>query len=123
MGCNSCKEKKGVASSSTPDYVEKVDISQSSIGERVLMFFVKTILFAFSLIIGLPIIIPFTIYMLFKVIYLNQGVDVTTGLVNVGKMLKNRGKHEDDDEGDASDYEEDELVMMDVDDITEENRS
>ena len=123
MGCNSCKKKKGVASSSTKDFIEKVDIKQSPIGSRIFITFVKSLIFILGVIIGIPIVIPFTVYMLFKVIFFNQGVDVTTGLVNIGKMLQKKDEDDFDEDEDISDFEEDELVMMDVDDITEENRS
>lgn len=116
MGCNSCKQKEKLKFSG-----EKVNINQEPLFMRGLIFVVKILLFAISLVIAIPIVIPFTVYMLFRVIFTNHSVDVTSGLVNVGKLLIKKDRDDEDEDGeDLNDYEEDELELMDVEDISKE---
>lgn len=122
MACSSCK-KKAVPLAQTKGFVESVDMAKEPIGLRILLFLVKTIIFAISLVIVPIVVLPFSIYMLFKVIYFNQSVDVTTGLVNVGRMLvKDRDDDDDDDDDDIDDFDPEDLELMDVEDITDERR-
>jgi hypothetical protein len=117
MGCSSCKKNKNFIGQINAN--EQVDLEGESIIVVTLLFFAKFLLFLIGVAIGLPIIIPFTIYMLFKVIFFNQGVDVTTGFVKFGRVLFNQREKKYDAE-DIGSYEDDELELVDVDDITEE---
>ena len=53
---------------------------------------------------------------------MNDSVDVTTGLVNIGRMLKKKDDDDYDDDEDISQYSEDDVTLLDVDDITEEGK-
>ena len=123
MGCNSCKS--GRANILGFNTTENVEIKDRFSWSSLLVFIVKTMLFAISLAIILPILVPFSVYILFKTIYLNGNIDVTGGLIGVAKVLgfKKRIDNDYDEEGyDDNDYDEEDLVMMDVEDITNEEK-
>ena len=112
MGCNSCKSKNN-----SLNIGDKVEIKKGDVGTRSIVFIAKSMLFVISLVIAIPVVIPFTIYALYKTIFLNSGVDVTGALVNLGSFLMRKKNVDDDDE-----YDEEDLVMMDVEDITDEEK-
>lgn len=108
MGCNCKKDKNGV------------EIKNESSGKkeplviRGLLLVTKSMLFLFgSLIVGI-IVIPFSIYMLFKVIFLNGPIDVTDSLLSIGNLLKKKKGDDDDDDEEFEFEDEDELVLLDA---------
>ena len=50
--------------------------------------------------------------MLYKVIFLNESIDVTEALLKIGKTLKKKEDNDDDDEFEFED--EDELELLEV---------
>ena len=114
MGCSSCKSNNDLLNTGN-----KVNLKKGDVGARSIVFIAKSILFVISLVIAIPVVIPFTIYALYKTIFLNSGVDVTSGLVNLGSFLM-RKKNVDDEYDDE--YDEEDLVMMGVEDITDEEK-
>jgi len=77
---------------------------------RGLVFISKLFIFLFASVISTIIVIPFSIYMLYKVIFLNEGVDVRGAMLKLGKILKK--KEHNDDEFEFED--EDELELLEV---------
>jgi len=122
MGCSSCKNKKGVTVGESDGFVDNVDINNESLFMRIIIFLVKILLFLICFIIVPPIVVPFSLFMLSKIIFMNDSVDVTTGLVNIGRMLKKKDDDDYDDDEDISQYSEDDVTLLDVDDITEEGK-
>jgi hypothetical protein len=80
--------------------------------------------FLFVLILGLPFINIFFIWFLFKTIVVNQNVDITSLLAIVAKKMNvklNEEPDEDDDFEELSVLTEDDVVLLDVEDITSKN--
>lgn len=117
MGCNSCKSKKN-----SLNVGDKVDIKKGDVGTRIVVFIAKSMLFIISLVIVTPMVIPFMVYTLYKTIFLNSGVDVTSGLVNLGSLLMRKNKDDDYDEEYDEDYNEEDLAMVGVEDITDSKK-
>ena len=108
MGCN-CKNDN--IDLGLTNEVNKEDIP---IGNKILITVIKTFMFLIGSVVGTILVIPFTIYMLFKVIYFNDSVDVTSGLVNIGKALRGKDKDDEDDDYDDDEYDDDEYELEDV---------
>lgn len=111
MGCN-CKDDKGFIQNKS----EKV-----SVGKKTTNYVVKFLGFLILLAL-LPIINVVIIGFMFKTLVLNKEVDVKSLLLFVGKKGKNKTEEDDDDDYDDDDYDyltEDDVVMVDVEDITE----
>ena len=108
MGCNCKKDANGVEikGKSSDEYKKKPLIEKGG------MLVVKIFIFIFAAITATIIVIPFSIYMLFKVIFLDEGsMDLTAGLISIGKKLKK--KDDDDDDEEEFEFEdEDEIMLM-----------
>jgi hypothetical protein len=114
MGCKKCKEKKVLTN------VNQEEIDNASVGEKVLIVVVKFLLFCIVAPILTVIIIPFSLYMLFNVLFLEGNVDITSGLVSVGKMLTGKSEEEDDEDEEEDDINDEEYNESGIEDITEE---
>ena len=108
MGCNCKNDKNSVGTNDTTSQKEKQPLII-----RGIVFITKTLLFLIGSVIASIIVIPFSVYMLFKAIYLNEGIDITNTLVNVGKTLKKK-ETDDDDEEEYEFEDEDELELLNV---------
>ena len=104
MACNCKKDKNGVEIKETPKN------KKGPIVIRAISLVTKTILFLFGSLIATIIVIPFSIYMLFKVIFLDGSIDLTDNLLSLGKILKK--KDNDDDDEDFEFEDEDEIVLL-----------
>ncbi len=135
MGCNSCKnknktkniEKKG-NNKPNSNNVDKSNVTKSKtkltldkLAVKILVTISKIIIYLIGIGISIPIIIPFTLYILFKTIFLNKGVDVSGALLAIGKTITNkRGNAEDyDDDYDDAEYDEADFEPVGVEDITD----
>tara|TARA_R100000988_G_C3864529_1_gene100863 strand:- start:215 stop:544 length:330 start_codon:yes stop_codon:yes gene_type:complete len=107
MGCNCKKDSNGVKAEKSPNKKKEPIVIKS------IILVTKTILFLIGSLITSLIIVPFSIYLLFKIIFLDEGVDVTDSLKSIGKILKKKDKDEEDDEEEYSFDDEDELVLLD----------
>lgn len=88
-------------------------------GVKVTHYILKT--FAFLLmIVLLPVINLFLIYFMFKTLVLSKEVDIKPLLLAIGKKFKE--KDEDDDEIDYETLTTEDVVMVDVEDITGRHR-
>jgi hypothetical protein len=106
MGDCNCKNKKNID-------IPKGESSEKNKGfsfMKVIVFTTKIFLFLFSSVIATLIVIPFSIYMLFKVIFLNESIDLTSTLLSVGKALKKK----DDDEDEYVFEDEDEIELLET---------
>lgn len=117
MGCN-CKN------SNEKNYV---DIQESDVkiennkkpAYAFIFYTVKVVGFLISLLF-LPVILGAAIWFMFKTIVLNKDLDITSLLKKIGeKKEKNIEEKENDDEEEIYDEEYDELVAMNVEDITD----
>lgn len=117
MGCN-CKNKSGniLADGAEP---AKKNLNTS---EKVVVFIAKTLGFIIGGAIMSVIVIPFSLYTLFKIIYLEESIDITGAMVNVGKFLR-IGKEEDDildEEMLDEDFDPNDYELDGVDEIIQE---
>jgi len=110
MSCN-CKSDKKMN-----DYLKDGESSES-LSQVMLKYIFKSLVFLL-LLVTLPIIVLFIIWFMFKMIVLNKEVNVKPLLVAIGKKFQ---QPMDDHEDDYEILTEDEVVMVDVEDIT--NRS
>lgn len=117
MGCN-CKNKSGNILAESAGPAKK----NLNIGEKIIVFFAKTIGFMIGGLIMSIIVIPFSLYTLFRIIYFEDSIDITGALVNIGKFL-GIGKEEDDILGNEmleEDFDPDDYELVDIDEIIEE---
>jgi hypothetical protein len=87
-------------------------------GMKITHYTLKTLAFLLMVVL-LPIINLFLIYFMFKTLVLSKEVDIKPLLLAIGKKFKE--KDDEDDEDDEIDYETltpDDVVMLDVEDIT-----
>ena len=115
MGCN-CK------SENTNDIL-KNDTPKLSIGKRVIKYTLKVI--AFLLLIAiLPLINLAIIWFMFNTLVLNKDVNIKPLLTALGNQFKE--KDVDDDEIDDEEFNsltEDDVILVDVEDITNKSKS
>lgn len=74
-------------------------------------------------IIVLPIINIFIIIFMFNILVLNQKADLKPMFNTLANFLKKAKKNEEDDDDDDDDFDgltEDDVILMDVDEITDE---
>lgn len=91
-------------------------------GVKVTHYALKTLAFLLMVVL-LPVINLFLIYFMFKTLVLSKEVDIKPLLLAIGKKFKDNSD-EDDDEDDI-DYETltpEDVVMVDVEDITGRHR-
>ena len=111
MGCN-CKNKN------LSDIISEGGIKSSNKKMwhvHVVSYIVKSVAFLLTLIIGLPILNVYVIYLIFKFLVLNKNLN-TNDLVSSLVTLTKKYTPKDDDDDDDDD---DEFELTDVDDITE----
>lgn len=102
MGCNCKNNKKDTT-------VEQTESKKnSSIFVKVLLTITKVFIFTIASLIGSVIVIPFTIFILYKTIFQNKSVDVTNMILGIVKPLR-KGKGDDDNES----YEDIEKIEID----------
>lgn len=103
MSCNTCKSKSKESN--------KIPISDTT-GRK--NYFVKFIIFLLASAILIPFIIPILIVVLFRVIVLSHGVDITPLLKHIGKKIfTNKEDPDDDDE----ELDEEEYELENPDDV------
>lgn len=108
MGCNCKKDKNGIKTKENQSSNNK----KEPLFIRGLVFTTKLIIFLFASLISGIIVVPFSIYMLYKVIFFNKGVDVTGALLTIGKTLKKKDKEYDDDEDEYEFEDESEIELL-----------
>jgi len=86
----------------------------------VLEYTVKIIAFLVALVIGIPILNGYVIYLLFKFLILNKNLNTNNLVSSLVSMTKKfTPKDDDDDDDDDDDYDEDDYELTDVDEIEE----
>ena len=113
MGCNCKDDKNWVGNKDKSNSQSKDD---KGLFIKILSLIVKSILFIIASVVASIIVIPFSIYMLFKVIFLDNSMDFTDALFTIGKRLKKND--EDDDEEDYEFENEDDLILLDSEEIS-----
>ena len=111
MGCN-CKNSA---------QAQEIHDNRTT-GVKVTHYTLKTLAFLLMVVL-LPVINLFLIYFMFKTLVLSKEVDIKPLLLAIGKKFKDNSD-EDDDEDDI-DYETltpEDVVMVDVEDITGRHR-
>tara|TARA_B100000767_G_C19544813_1_gene442358 strand:- start:36 stop:356 length:321 start_codon:yes stop_codon:yes gene_type:complete len=103
MGCNCKKDNNSVDTKQTPSG------KKDPIVIKGIILITKSFLFILASLLTAIIVIPFSIYMLFKVIFFNKGVDVTDNLKSIGNVIFKKNKN-NDDEYDFDDEDEFELL-------------
>ena len=92
MGCN-CKNDKN---NETLEQTESTE--DKSIVIKVLNTIVRVFIFMIASAIASIIVIPFTIFLLYKSIFYNEGFDVTNLLLAIAKPLRRREKDNEEEE-------------------------
>ena len=82
MGCSKCKNKK-----TTSNQNEKLNENDNSLVKSFLVILTKSLLFMVTSVILTIIVIPFSIYLLFKAIFLNSTIDTSLMMEGVKKMI------------------------------------
>jgi hypothetical protein len=110
MGCN-CKGNKKDGSVDSPR-------PKVALGKSISMYILKTLGFLVMVAL-LPIINLVIIWFLFRTLILNRDVDMKPLLMAIGKKFQPK---EDDDDDDYDDLTEEDVVMVDVEDITKKSK-
>jgi len=116
MGCNSCKSKNKVGEQSIETQVKK-----SPIKDNIIWFPVKLILFVLMIVVIIPTVTVFLIYILFFTIIIGKQVDVNSmihKMINslVNKINTKRQKEEEDEDSfDESEYSLDDIEIEEID--------
>lgn len=108
MGCN-CKGQN------IDSLESKVDNLGNKNGKNIVKYFFKLLVFLLFVIFS-PIILIGVLWLIFKMIVLNDSVDVKPILIKLGKKLKNN-----DEDDDFDGITNDDVVMLNVEDITVKN--
>ena len=107
MGCNCKKDKNGEDITK-----KKINKGKNPFLTKILIFTVKLIVFLMASVIATVIVIPFSIFLLVKVIFLDESVDVTNTLLYIGKKLKR--KEDTDEEEEIEITDDDEITLLNV---------
>ena len=119
----SCNCKSGVSNTLSEEIEEK--------GEKqvILGYIGRSIIFLLFLVL-LPLMLIFIIYFIFKTIVLNHDLNITEmfgGLLKIMKRANSDYDYEDEEEDDDDDEEyfesltPDDVILYDVEDLTEKN--
>ena len=84
------------------------------------MYLLKSIGFLLMM-LALPLINIAIIWFIFKTLMLNEEVDIKPLLYAIGKKFK-QNDSDDDEENDYEELTEDDVVMVDVEDITNKTK-
>jgi hypothetical protein len=115
MGCNSCKKNKKNINDALNDALN--DAPNDAVNDKknylqlTLIFLFKIIAFIFIGVITIIIVSPYVLYILFKMLFLNEGVDFTGNLVRVTEkffkkdVFSEEDNDDDDDDDDNEDYQ------------------
>lgn len=116
MGC-ACKNKKNI------DFLpnEEIILPKKKLIDEIKTYTSKTILFLIIL-STIPIIMCFIIYYMFTTIVLTRDLDIKPFLIHIAKSMKKtidtQNEEEDDDDDDDYFLDEEDLIMLNVEDIT-----
>jgi hypothetical protein len=114
MSCN-CKNGQSIDS-----MLENGGQTKNSVTQTVIKYALKILGFLI-LIAALPIINIYIVWLIFNMLILNKNIDVKPILLSLGKKFKQKDDDDDDDDDDYEDYKElteDDVVLLDVEDIT-----
>ncbi len=106
MGCN-CKSNKKI-----DDYLVNDSDNKTKVGFG--SYTLKTLAFLL-LLIALPIINIVIVWFMFRTVVLNKEVSITPLLTTIGKKFQDK---EDDEDVNIDELTEDDVIMVDVEDIT-----
>jgi len=108
----SCNCKNGGAS-------QTFDTTSNKSKNNVTKYVLKSFIFLVSLIL-LPVIIGFVVWVMFKIIVLNDSVDLKPLMVSMLRSLQANSDEEDEEIDDEEFYSltEDDVILMEADDIT-----
>lgn len=110
--CKSDKKKDGSVDSPRP---------KVAMGKSIGMYFFKILAFLL-MIAALPIINLVIIWFLFRTLVLNKDVNMKPLLMAIGQKFQVKEDDDDDDDDDYEDLTEDDVVMVDVEDITKKTK-
>lgn len=110
MGCNCKGNNKNIDS-----YLGNGTKSTEKLGPRIGTYILKSLAFVL-MIAALPIINLFIIWFIFRTLILNKEVNIKPLLTAIGKKFQD--KDEEEDETEFDELTEDDVVMVDVEDIT-----
>lgn len=112
-GCN-CKSEKNIDS-----YLSDGPKIKEKLGPKIVTYIFKTLAFILML-AALPIINLFIIWFIFKMLILNKDVNIKPLLKSIGEKFK--VVDSDDDDEDYDNLTEEDVVMVEVEDITNKSK-
>ncbi len=110
MACASCKKKR---IEKPLEYI--VDDKNSSLPIKIRNIFLKIVVFLVLCVIVLPLIIPATLVVLFRLVMTKEGINLVPLLLFIGNKFfpDEEEEEEDDEEGDEYELEdEDEITVI-----------
>ena len=112
MSCN-CKADEGFE---TPEKSEFFKLTNKEKGKLILHYFFKVLGFLFGILL-LPFINLAIIWFMFNTIVLTKDVNILKVMKKI--MSKKLKDDDDEDEDDFDELTDDDVIMMDVEDITD----
>ena len=112
MGCN-CKADKNI-----DGLMSNGNSSTEKPSQKITNYVLKTIALLLIIVL-LPIINLVIIWFVFRTLILNRDVDIKPLLLSIGNKFKPKDEEEEDD---YEDLTEDDVIMVDVEDITNKSK-
>tara|TARA_R110000772_G_scaffold17946_3_gene49888 strand:+ start:57597 stop:57974 length:378 start_codon:yes stop_codon:yes gene_type:complete len=123
MGCSSCKKsKKGTKGNNSflGGNLPLKPAEELNFLEKVIVFISKVFGFIVGGIIISILVIPFSLYLLFKIMFLDESIDIVGIMTGIGKLLMPDNDNNDNDYIDVDDVENiDDYELVGVEDITD----
>lgn len=113
MGC-SCKN------GNTMDEMLSTDKKKITSTQKVSKYTLKVIAFLLML-LALPLINLYLIWLMFKMLVMNEDIDIKPLLMAIGNKFKNNQEDYDDDDFEE-DFNEEDLITVNVEDISNKTK-
>lgn len=109
-GCN-CKNGQSMDS-----MLENDNQNNQNLTQTIVKYTLKVLGFLL-LVAALPLINLYIIWLMFSMLVLNKNIDVKPILLSLGKKFKQKDEDDEDDE-EFSEMTEDDVILLDVENIT-----
>jgi hypothetical protein len=96
---------------------ENDDKNKKSVTQTVIKYTLKILGFL-VLVAALPLINLYIIWLMFNMLVLNKNIDVKPILLSLGNKFKQKDDDDDEDDDEYNELTEDDVILLDVEDIT-----
>lgn len=90
--------------------------NKKSVTQTVIKYTLKILGFL-MLLVALPLINLYIIWLMFNMLILNKNIDVKPILLSLGNKFKQKDDEDDEDDDEYNELTEDDVILLDVEDI------